>query len=75
MPTMHTITDSALAVHLEAALAVAPERTLVDLQHPDSRRRRCATVELARHLADRLGCYEFRFEDAEGEQPGLFGSN
>ncbi|MEP6784550.1 MAG: hypothetical protein ABI898_02295 [Sphingomonadales bacterium] len=59
---MDRIDPDTLATHLEVALTCTPPDTLMDLQDMDGRRRRKATAILARHLAERLGCFEFIFE-------------
>lgn len=59
-----------LATHLEVALACTPQTTLSDLQDTDGSHRRKDAETLARHLADRLACFEFSFErDARYEVP------
>ena len=55
---MTRIDPDALATHQEVATTCAPQDTLSALQDTDSQRRRRATVTLAQHLADRLGCFE-----------------
>ena len=47
-----------LAIHLEVALATAPESSLESLRSADRHRPR-ATADLARHLANRLAGLEF----------------
>lgn len=55
---MARIDSDTLALHLEVALTCAPPDTLNALQDTDSSRRRRAAFTLARHLADRMGCFE-----------------
>lgn len=64
-----------LVTHLEVALACTPQATLSGLQDADGTRRRKATEVLARHLADRLARFDFKFErDARSgtSHPSLF---
>jgi hypothetical protein len=49
---MPRISDDILLTHLEVALAVAPEHTLVRLNADDPRAQRSARVDLARHLVE-----------------------
>jgi hypothetical protein len=51
---MPRISDDILLTHLEVALAVAPEHTLVRLNADDPRAQRSARVDLARHLVERM---------------------
>jgi len=59
---MQRLNPEALVIHLEVALATAPQRTLEEFRsaegyHPH------ATAKLARHLADRLAGLEFSIGD------------
>lgn len=59
---MQRLDPEALAIHLEVALATAPQHTLEEFRtaeryHPH------ATAKLARHLADRLAGLEFSSGD------------
>ncbi len=72
---MTRIDPDALAIHLEVALSCAPVDTLAALQDTDGQRRRRATYTLAKHLADRLGCFEITVDglgDDVGKQASLF---
>ena len=71
---MLRIDPNALADHLEVALTVAPAATLAKLHEADSPCRRAATAELARHLADRLECFDIAFQEWQPlpGQPSLF---
>ena len=72
---MTRITPDLLVSHIEAALTCAPVDTLAALQDTDSHRRRRATFTLARHLADRLGCFEIIGDGLGGDsaqQASLF---
>ena len=60
---MLRIDPNALADHLEVALTVARAATLAKLHEADSPCRRAATAELARHLADRLECFDRAFQE------------
>ena len=51
--SMQRLDPETLVIHLELALATAPQRTLDDFRSVDGYRPR-ATIELARHLASRL---------------------
>ena len=51
---MPRISDDILLTHLEVALAVAPEHTLILLNADDPRAQRIARVDLARHLVERM---------------------
>ena len=51
---MPRISDDILLTHLEVALAVAPEHTLILLNADDPRAQRSARVDLARHLVERM---------------------
>lgn len=59
---MERIDPDALATHLEVALTCTPADALSDLQASDGGRRRKATEAIARHLAERLSCFDFVFE-------------
>ena len=50
MATMSRIADEILFTHIEVALAVASEATLIGLGADDPRTQRNARVDLARHL-------------------------
>ena len=72
---MTRIDQNALATHIEVALTCAPLDTLSALQDTDSQRRRRATLSLAQHLADRLGCFEITDDGLGGDgaqQASLF---
>lgn len=72
---MTRINSAALAHHIEVALTVTPDEVLVDLQGGDGAVRRAATSELARHLADRLDCFDIEFAEWQlpvADQPSHF---
>ncbi|MBC2668214.1 hypothetical protein ACFOON_11200 [Novosphingobium piscinae] len=71
---MTRIDDDILLTHLEVALAVAPERTLVRLNADDPRAQRRARMDLARHLVERMRGFLIESEGyaAAGGQPCLF---
>ena len=64
---MRRISDDLLLTHLEVALAVAPEQTLVRLNADDPRVQRGARVDLARHLVER---FDFSHGGGRGRRPG-----
>lgn len=59
---MQRLDPEALVIHLELALATAPQRTLDDFRSFESCHPR-ATTELARHLASRLAGLDIRTGD------------
>jgi len=72
---MTRIDEDTLSLHLEVALAGAPERLLDDLGHADRHRRGLAVTTIARNLAERLRCFDIRLEEESGPglaQPTLF---
>ena len=72
---MTRIDPDALTTHIEVAPTCAPIDTLAALQDGDSQRRRRAAFSLARHLADRLGCFEIIGDGLGGDsaqQASLF---
>lgn len=72
---MSRIDSEALAHHIEVALTVTPSIVLTGLQERDGVVRRAATARLARHLADRLDCFDIEFAEWQppvAEQPSLF---
>lgn len=72
---MTRIDDDALSLHLEVALTGAAPALLNGLASPDWRRRQAATADVARHLAERLRCFEIRCEEEamrSRSQPSLF---
>ena len=74
MATMSRIADEILLTHIEVALAVASEATLVGLGADDPRTQRNARVDLARHLVERMQGLEIEGEGnaARSSQPTLF---
>lgn len=60
--SMQRLDPEALAIHLEVALATAPQRTLDKFRSTECYHPR-ATAELAKHLADRLAGLEFSIGD------------
>jgi hypothetical protein len=72
---MTRVDDSTLSLHLEVALAGASPALLDGLVDTDRRRRHMAVGEVARHLVERLRCFEIRAEQAEpppGPEASLF---
>ena len=59
---MQRLGPEILAIHLEVALATAPQRTLDDFRSAERYHPR-ATAQLARHLAERLAGLEFSIGD------------
>lgn len=60
---MIRVDENILALHLEVALCSAAPSLLDKLATCDGRRRHAAAAEMARHLAERLRCFEFRSEE------------
>lgn len=71
---MTRIDEDTLSLHLEVALTGAAPTLLGDLAASDRRRRQAAASDMARHLAERLRCFEIRGEEARPQrhQPSLF---
>lgn len=72
---MNRIDDDTLSLHLQVSLSGAMPALLDGLADPDRCRRRAAMANLARHLAERLRCFDIRDEDAvirSTEHPSLF---
>lgn len=72
---MHRVAEDVLALHLEVALATAAPVLLDGLADSDRRRRHAAIGEIARHLVERLRCFDVRRDDAaigSSAQPCLF---
>ena len=71
---MPRISDDILLTHLEVALAVALEHTLVRLNADDPRAQRSARVDLARHLVERMRGFTIEGDSHgdRGAQPSLF---
>lgn len=74
MATMSRIADEILLTHIEVALAVASEATLVGLGADDPRTQRNARLDLARHLVERMQGLEIEGGTNAGRssQPTLF---
>lgn len=74
MATMSRIADAILFTHIEVALAVASEATLVGLGADDPRTQRNARLDLARHLVERMQGLEIEGGTNAGRssQPTLF---
>lgn len=74
MASMIRIDEDTLLLQLEVALAVAAPAQLNGLADCDRVRRRAATADIARHLAERLRCFDIRYEKDGGTQaqPSLF---
>ncbi len=72
---MIRVDEDALALHLEVALFGAAPSLLGNLAADDCRQRHAATAAIARQLAERLRCFEWRWEEAgtyARSQPALF---
>lgn len=72
---MTRIDQESLSLHLEVALAGAAPELLGDLADADRHRRSVAVADVARHLAERLRCFDIRCEEAGTRlqsQPSLF---
>ena len=71
---MPRISDDLLLTHLEVALAVAPEHTLVRFNADDPRAQRSARVDLARHLVERMRGFTIESDNhgGPGAQSCLF---
>lgn len=61
---MIRVAEDILAIHLEVALAAATPTMLDGLADCDQRRRYAAVAEIARHLVERLRCFEICSEEA-----------
>lgn len=60
---MTRLDEESLSLHLEVALAGAAPELLGDLADADRRRRSIAVADIARHLAERLRCFDIRCEE------------
>lgn len=60
---MTRIDEDSLALHLEVALSGAAPELLKGLADSDRYRRSGAALDVARHLAERLRCFEFLCEE------------
>ena len=72
---MTRIDDDTLSLHLEVSLSGVAPALLDGLADPDRSRRHAAVTDLARHLAQRLRCFDIQGEDAimrPACQPSLF---
>ncbi len=71
---MTRIADEILFTHIEVAIAIASEATLVGLGADDPRTQRNSRVDLARHLVERMQGLEIEGEGNAGRssQPTLF---
>lgn len=71
---MTRLNEHSLALHLEVALAGASPALLDGLTAADRRQRNAAAADMARHLAERLRCFDIRDEDASihHRHPSLF---
>lgn len=72
---MTRIDEDALSLHLEVALSGAAPAMLDGLADPDRRRRHVAVAGLARHLMQRLRCFDIESADQAmrpDRQPSLF---
>lgn len=56
--------EDTLSLYLEVALAGAAPTMLDGLTHPDRFRRGAAAADVARHLAERLRCFDIRCEES-----------
>jgi len=69
------IDEDTLSHHLEVALTGAAPALLDGLTHPDRYRRSTAAADVARHLAERLRCFDIRCADTPTRttsHPSLF---
>jgi hypothetical protein len=66
--------DDSLALHLVVGLVGAAPTLLGNLAARDRRQRPVAVGEMARHLVERLRCFDIRCDDAAGPRrhPSLF---
>jgi len=72
---MTRIDDDTLSLHLQVSLSSAAPALLDALADPDRCRRHAAVADLARHLAERLRCFDICDEDAimrSAHHPSLF---
>ncbi|RHW16860.1 hypothetical protein D1610_14210 [Sphingomonas gilva] len=67
---MMRIDEEALSLHLEVALAGTAPELLSDLTEADCWRRRIAVADVARHLAERLRCFDIRCEEMGSPHQG-----
>lgn len=58
------IDEDTLSLHLEVALTGAAPSLLEGLVHPDRYRCGAAATDVARHLAERLRCFDIRCAEA-----------
>jgi hypothetical protein len=75
---MTRIDDDTLSLHLEVALSGAAPAMLDGLADADRRRRHVAVADLARHLTERLRCFDIQSADSAAgtaHQLSLFASN
>jgi hypothetical protein len=69
------IDEDTLSLHLEVALTGAASALLDGLAHPDRYRRSTAAADVARHLAERMRCFDIRCAEAPmrtASHPSLF---
>jgi len=66
--------ENSLALHLEVALACAPPALVDGLAAGDRKRRNSAATDMAWHLAQRLRCFDIRYDgpSVSDIQPTLF---
>lgn len=72
---MARLGEDSLSLHLEVALSGAAPELLKGLADTDRHRRSSAVVDIARHLAERLRCFDIRFDKPSlrlSAQPSLF---
>jgi hypothetical protein len=71
---MIRIDEESLVLHFGVALAAAAPDLLDGLADPDNYRRRAASADVARHLAERMRCFDIRCDDVHPcrTQPSLF---
>lgn len=71
---MSRVADDILSTHVEVALATAPLSLLDGLDDSDRRRRHMAIGEIARHVTERLRCFDIQCDEipARQMQAGLF---
>jgi len=70
MQDMTRIDEDILSLHLEVALAGLAPGLLDGLADPDRRRRNVAVADLARHLTERLRCFDIQSAERTGHESG-----
>jgi hypothetical protein len=70
MVRMTRIDEDTLSLHLEVALAGVAPGLLDGLADPDRRRRNGAVTDLARHLTERLRCFDIQSAEQTAHPAG-----